>query len=53
MELTFELDKETKNFFKYKQRGGINVLYLPKPTEEGVPSITQEFTIQVPKVEIV
>jgi hypothetical protein len=40
MELVFILEKETKNYLKYRQEGGINSMYLPKPAE-GVKPVTK------------
>jgi hypothetical protein len=51
MRMVFKLEKETKNYMKFKQEGGINSLYLAKPAE-GVPSIEQEFEIEVPDVTV-
>jgi hypothetical protein len=47
MELVFKLEKETKNYVKYRQVGGINSLYLPKPPE-GVEITVKQFTVEVP-----
>lgn len=52
MRMKFKLEKETKNYFKYRQEGGINALYLPKPEGEGTPALEQEFEIDVPEVTL-
>jgi hypothetical protein len=50
MELVFILDKETKNYLKYKQVDGINTIYLPKPGEDVKP--VTKFTAKLTVVEV-
>jgi hypothetical protein len=47
MRIVFKLDKETKNYVKYRQEGGINVMYLPRPAE-GTPVTLTQFPVDVP-----
>jgi hypothetical protein len=46
MRKIFKLDKETKNYVKYREEGGINTMYLPKQPEGAEP--IKQFEIDVP-----
>jgi hypothetical protein len=46
MQMTFKLEKETKNYLKYRQEGGINAMYLPK-NEDGATAAPPVLLVEV------